>query len=276
MKILNAGLIYPDFEKRISVKLLPELTGKIFDKQNYLLAELLVWLKSFNKAVHETRNIMGIKQPFIYEESKNLEEFFSHVYKNLTQEQVGLLKSRVKEIAKRYHLTENWEFPLEIAILTHMLPVPNNNSIQIHFPPSFYPKKEGALSLAEDITRMREWAEMIQHPAIFFTAYASIDEMKRWIDKNKNILRGLMVGLPKKKRLKRKERAVFWGQIAWIILQEGKRTWKKLVAVADYLVEKSKQNNSAVAPLDEAPDEIQFRLYYERFLSDLHGLDSPQ
>jgi len=295
----NDVLVFEKFEERVDVKLSPEIKSiNDYEQSDYLLADLLSWLKSFYESLFEIRKELKLQTPLKYPNRPTIKKLV-RLTLNLDSPKRELLETRAQDLLQKYHLTENWEFSMEMAILTHALLVPpKETGIYLYLPLSFYPKIQrniqkikikNATSLNElkkkltqllkyqsDFAKYRQMMEVVKYPAIYLTRQTSIDELKKWINENKEIIRVIQKRLPKQKIIKRTQKAVFWGQVAWILKQEGIRSWAKMTEKIEELIQKNRKNNTIDGEnkhfADEIPEPWELSKYYSRFIESLSSL----
>ena len=272
------GIIFEDFENRVDVKLSPEIkTSEDYNKSDFILAGLLSWLKSFYVSIYNIRKEIGVKTLLQYPTAPTAKNVVELIF-TLNSDKRDLLRIRAKELAKKYSLTNNWEISMEIVTLTHTLLVPARESIKVHLPDYFYPKKPKEIKSLRDVIswmKTRPLAEVNNYPAIYFTRQVTINELKEWIDKNRELIRAIQCKLPRNKNIKRTERAIFWGQVAWILKQDGVYSWAKMERSIEELDEKEpflkEQEESEV--LNPLPTAIELEKYYHRFLESLKTIN---
>jgi hypothetical protein len=147
--------------------------------------------------------------------------------------------------------------------------------------PEWLPKidekgRRNLLSIANspEIKRAGEIARITSFPGIYFTRQVSIDELKKWINKNRDIIRAIQYKLPKQKIIKRNQRTLFWGQVAWILKQDGINSWAKM---RDYIDKMNKEKpfvkeEESDPVFDPLPTEIDLAKYYTYFVESLKQL----
>ena len=272
------NIVFDDIANRIVVEISPDATPQKqnFSKDNFELAELLTSLKSFNKSILEVRQQIGLDKPLPYPKSPTIENVVELFFnKSITDEARGILKNWAKELREKYRLSENWGISFRIAVLTNILPAPPSETVGIHLPKNLSPnKKEALVGLA--MGKVNE-GKVLEYPAIYFTRQFSIDELKRWINDNKSLVRALQSKLPKERRLRRKHHTLFWGQMAWMYKKNGMKSWthmsKKLQELLDSK-QKDNENNNEDFPGDNAPEPGELRKHYVRFIRFLRELES--
>jgi len=268
MKIDEDKLVFEDYKNRLEIHFSPQTTKSNWDPRDLTLAKILSWSKSFTSSVIEAREKINIKaSPY---PQKNLLNELIEIFPSLiTTDQWSLLTKESEIIANRFNLTENWHFPIETAILFNTLLIPPKEGISIHFPSYFFPEEQKPKKLSEIGGSLFHVPFVIRYPAIYFTRQTSINELKKWINDNRELLRNIQYKLPKPKILKIKEDTIFWGQIAWIFRKE-KISWAKMPEKIEqenkrYLKEAGKSEDNEEDYLD-IPLPLELEKYYERFL----------
>lgn len=281
------SLIFDNFEKRLEIHFSPEIeeTKRGFNRSDYTLAQLLTWLKSFNELILAVRKEINFTTPLPFPKNANVDELVDFTFKALDNEKREIVFNKAKVIAKKYHLTDNWEFSIELAILTHTFLVPAKDvPIRVHLPSYFYPEEKkadseknlktlGSSLSSPEIMRARAAMRIIGYPAIYLTGQVSVDELKKWINTNRELIRVMQSRLPKRKVLKRDDKTLFWGQVVWILRQEGFRSWSKMVGRIEELIEDNKKEGMTQEEsehyADIPPEPQELEKYYTRFIESL-------
>jgi hypothetical protein len=290
------SLVFEKFEERVDIKLSPEIKSiNDYEESDYLLADLLSWLKSFHNSLFEIRKELKLQSIFKYPKKPTIKNLVGLIFK-LDASKRKILESRTRDLLEKYHLTENWEFPIEIAILTHTLLVPpKETGVHLYLPLYFYPKLQEnlekmkikktspidglrrelkrLLKYKSDFAKYRQMMEVVKYPAIYFTRQVSIDELKKWIDKNRSFIRAIQYKLPKRKIIKRTQKALFWGQVAWILKKDGIHSWTKMVEKIEELIEHNRERGTIEKEsghfADIPPEPQDLARYYKRFIESL-------
>ena len=115
---------------------------------------------------------------------------------------------------------------------------------------------------------------LIKYPGIYFTYNTSIDELKKWINKNKNLIRAIQAKLPKKRHIKRTDKSLYWGQTVWILKQDGVSSWSKMSKIIEGFIQKALREDPNELDYDQAPEPTELEKYYNRFLKSLSSIKS--
>ncbi len=276
MKNANEDFVFEDFDKELVLKWSPDIkSAKDFDKSNYVLAQLLTWSKSFNIAILEARNQLDIvlqaypKDPT----PENLAELYRDML--LSDNKKAAFDKRARAITEDFRITENWILSVELAILTGTLLVPSKDSIKVHLPDYFYPEDNTTKGLANKIAMMREGAPVTHYPAIYFTRRVTVDELKRWINENKSAIRAMQFKLPKPQKIKRGEKTLFWGYVAWLLKRDGFKSWAKMTKAIEQMINRQRaefKSHQGDHYTDIAPEPVELEKYYNRFMTSLKKL----
>jgi hypothetical protein len=161
---------------------------------------------------------------------------------------------------------------------------PKTIPIQVHIP-DYEPIKEEELKTlssilsSPSITRARKLMRITSYPSIYFTQKVTIDELKKWIDKNKKLVRIIQNRLPVRRIIKRNDKTLFWGQIAWIYKQDGINSWSSMVKKIELMIESYKKEGlipeESEAFSDVAPEPVDLAKYYYRFVKSLEDFQKP-
>ncbi len=270
--------MFEDFDRELSLKWSPDIKRpNDFDKGNYTLAQLLSWSKKFNISILEARTKLEIARREYPQDPTidNLVKLYSDML--LDDKKKSAFDHVAREIAEDFRLTENWVFSIEIAILTGTFLVPSKDSIKIHLPAYFYPEDKSSKGLALNIIRMRQGEPVVRYPAIYFTRQVKVNELKRWINENKSAIRAMQYKLPKPQKIKREEKTVFWGYVAWLLKRDGFRSWAKMTKAIEQMINNQGsefENDSRQHFTDAAPEPVELQKYYTRFIDSLKKLPS--
>jgi len=291
------SIVFSDFEHRMNVEFSPEIleTRLGFDAKDIQLAHLFIWLESFNNDIQSIRKKHGISV-IQYPHEATVDQLVELFVKEIDYEKYHAYSNDFHKMLVKYRLTENWFLSLNIAVLTHTLLVPAKLHICVHIPEKEISiqtiKKEAksknlkdlAKGFAEsvfndpEIKRMQFLKDLGKYPSIYFTYNTSPDELIKWINKNRRLIRYIQRDLPKKHMIKRlrEEKTLFWGQMAWILKQDNVASWSEMTDILDKMIERSADNGDN-SPFNEAfaPSGIELEKYYTRFEESLKNLQ-PQ
>lgn len=277
-KQIGDNIVFNNIDNRVVVEISPEVTPQKqnLSKDNFRLAELLTLLRSFNKSILKVRQEINLNKLLPYPKKPsviNVVKIFSN--KRIDNKAKEILEKWAKELRKKYRLPENWDIPFEIAALTNILPVPPTEAIGIHLPKGFYlNEREIIVGFNKGIIRK---GTVLEYPAIYFTSSVSIDKLKRWINENKSLIRAVQDKLPKEKKLRRKRKTLFWGQVAWIYRKSG-MTWARISRKIEKWMESMQEidyneNKDIIGDAPPGPEEL--KKYYTRFVDSLRRLETP-
>jgi len=230
MKKNEEKIINKNFENVVKIDFSPEAKKHGVDENDYILAELFSFLKSFYDFLEKTRKKIGINQPINYS-NQSLEE----ILKNLEENQKKDLYYEVLFFLKKYRLPKKWENSLIYAVLTHTLIVPpkeEEEEIKLYLPNFiynlfFFENKKGIDELTQklrhELVKTEIRRDLLSHPAIFFKREISLRELIKWLRKNWKYLKVYFSLLPKKISFKIHRNNIFNAQLVWILREEGLR-----------------------------------------------------
>ena len=180
-------------------------------------------------------------------------------------------------------MTENWTFPIRVAIFTNAMLVPISENFRLHIPePMPYKNATNVKdirklsSIYDDpaIKRASRAMDLYKYPSIYFTHKISAEELIQWLKSNRKTFNNIQQCLPKKKKLKISKETLFWGKIAWIIKQDGVESWigvqNKIDEYVDRIIEDEGEKGNK--HLLKRPDNVELRRYYKRFIKYLQKL----
>ena len=273
MKIrIGDDIIFEEFENRADVHYAPELFGVVeVSRSNYQVAELLSWLKSFYKQIFAVRLKINVKELLKYPENDSVKDILKKTIFAIPYDFQQILEEESTKIVEHYRLTENWRIPFEIVILTHRLPVPPFlEGISIHLPEYFYNKPKNLLELPSAFESAYRQGAVMKYPALYFTRKVSANELVKWLKnpKNRKLFENIQYKLPRQKEIDRDQKTIFWGQVAWILKQDGINSWAKMTKAIEKLLENNQDNLYQIAP-----EPVEIQKYYERFVESLHKID---
>lgn len=283
-------LIFSYDAKRLQISFSPEIRerGMHWRHDDYVLADLLAWLRSFNLKIQNIRDSFGIKSS-VYPEKVTTKELIKVTSEVVSYQKYEDFKQQIEVLQNRYKLTTNWYLSLTSAVVFNTLLVPVDDVIHVHFPDPDLSKdnikkskkSKNLLSMSSgllnspEMRRARSAFDLYEHPSIFFTRKTSSDELKKWIDKNTHLLKAIQFGLPERKVYKRNSKTIFWGRVAWIFRQDGVRSWSKIQKLVDKECERiiEEQGEEGNKDLLNPPSNIELRKYFERFIESLQKID---
>ncbi len=273
----DENIIYTNFEERIKITWSPEILNFNFKniEENRVIAELISNLKSFDNYLKDIRNKAEIKI-INYPKEIKLDDLIKLVFGNLNSNQQEILNNGICEILKIYNLSDCWSLSIRTAIETNVLLIPPNyGSIRFHFPLNKQinenkPKKisEIADNMNNHMERMRLMTETAFYPAIYFTEDMKINKIIDWLKTNKLLIEEQLSKLPKHIKSKTKYSTIFWGQVVWILRQDGIKKWSKISKEAEKLMYSTDDEDCM-----QVPDEIELRNFYKSYLQQLKNLE---
>ncbi|GEM_PF-4061391 len=273
-KIVGEERIIVNMEERVKIDLFPKYKNKI-DQNNKLLAHLLSWLKSFNKELQDIRNSIPV------ERIKYTRSFLSHEYLDyitkLDTKKVEDLEQAVERLRHRLKLTYIWSFSLKIAVLTHTLLIPERESVELYIPYSSNDATAGKYPYPDYIT-LKKLLRQSQYPAIIIPFGTTLDDLNKWIQNNTVQINKVLSSMPSKKIVRMNEKTLLWGQIAWILKQDGIHSYTKMVKEIDKLEEKKlfvKDNEEDAKEKYQTPTADDLEKHCKRFIQYSSQLDSP-
>ena len=276
-------LVVKDHRHRLQLSYSPEISNGQFDQTDDLIARLLVWLDCFNKDILNIRIKYKISVQR-YPNGSSTTQLLDLIT-SIKFDDINTFSSEITSIREKYRLNENWFLSIAMAITTHTLLVPPKLSIGLYMPEFDVPKaevekakniKDIARSVFDDpaIRKVQRLTELAKHPSIYFNYNTSIDELIKWINKNRNLIRFIQSQLSKKRELKREAKTLFWGQVAWTLMQDGITSWTKMTKVIQEMLDKSDNDNFNYGfDMKTAPDPTEFEKYYTRFLESLETIN---
>ncbi len=258
-------------DRSIKIVLSPEAKQhKNYEKNNEVLAELLSWLKSFYKLIDEIRKKVGLKHIIKFPEINSSDEILDLVQGDVRKK----ILDGVAIAIKKYGLNTNWIESLTSVVLTNTLLIPfETEGIHILNP---YPLINTPTKKWKNISAIQnELEKKLQllsigryygYPSIYFTQKVSIKKIIEFILKNKEYInKSLLSPLPKIKTIKAHPHTFLWGQIAWILKNEGIKKWSDM--------EKFIENNKKIK-IKPIPNQIEIRKQYHTFLKYLRQIEN--
>ncbi len=276
MKMKHEDIIFDDFENAIRVKYEDEFS--LYDSERHrrhLFATILTWSKSFNQSVVSARKDLGLIHLLEYPTNATIERLISFISESVSKDgNWSKLKNLSEQISKRYHLTNNWQTSIELAILTNTMPVAYNQSpIQTYEPKqkTENEKPKVIVEITKYMSDLNAYRDISTHPSIYFTEYVSPEEIIDWVRNHRPQIKSIQRNLPKPSITKRDNKTIYWGRVAWIIKQEKpKATWTEITSYAQELTDSHRTGNS---DSENVPGETEFRNYYENFAKDIKRLN---
>jgi len=268
-------------KKEIEVKYSPDFrSSQDAFNSDYKLALFLSYLKSFRTHILKIRHKLGIIQPLKYPQKPTVKNVVRLIF-TLDEGKRKLLKNKVKRLAKKYRLSDDWLFSIQITVLSHTLLVPQVESIKYLRPESVHEKSPDnsmyetpeEKELAEDygldnLFREEKYKRLKSYPVIYLTRQVKKGELLNWIKDNFPLLKVTQRNLPKKRTIKRDLRNIFWGHIAWFLKQEGVHKWNIMSIALEKFLDKLHENAK------NYPGQIELRKSYYRFLKSLKETES--
>lgn len=261
----------------VSVVISPEVTPQQqnLSEDNFRFAELLTSLESFNEALSDVRRLIELHELLSYPRNPNIEsvaDLFFH--KPITDKRRAVLRDWAKELRVKYNLPKSWDVPFQIAAITNVLPAPPKDSIGLHLPENFLPD---VTRVSNDTSNTKvNIGRVLEYPAIYFTRQVSIDELKLWINDNKDLIRAIQQRLPENKKVRREPKTLLWGHIAWICRKGGIKSWtrisEKLQTWLNSKYEECEEIDDYLGEYAPSPGEI--KKYHDRYVESLSKLEA--
>jgi DNA-binding transcriptional MerR regulator len=283
MTIKNENeLVFNEDENRLTIHFSPEISEgyRKYDKSDYIFADILSWLKSFNLEIKAIRKKYNIT-PTDYPKKPTVESLIELLFQKIGYEKYRKLDRDIIKLQNDYCLTDNWILSLRIAVITNALLVPASETIHIHYP-SYETKQKTSLKrlpnilYSPEVRKLDNVMRLAKYPSIYFSRKTSPEELKKWVDKNKKLIRAIQNKLPSKKRVKRDTKTLFWGKIVWIFKQDGIRPLaeisRRIQSEAERIIDE--QGEEGNEELCCPPTAVELRKYYERFLESLQKAET--
>lgn len=259
---------------RVAIELSPGLSKRDYDPENATIAVLLSWQPDFNKRLKSSRSNMNLKKLYKYPEDPAPHEVVNKVFVPFSKtNKISLLEILAEGISEAYKLDSAWVTPIKVAILTNTLLVPPKTSpIRIYLP-SKHKLARGRTNLFKDLV---DRAGILNYPAVVLTKRSSINELKNWINENKDIIRTIQESSPKKVGSKTKPLTLMWGQIAYILKQNGVTSWEAMSrGIQRNLKDTSiERYENAIGEEFLVPSGTELQRYYTRFIKALKTIKS--
>lgn len=292
MKINNdSDLIFDDDVRRLEIHFSPEIFERQmgYDKSDYILVDLLTWLKSFNVRITTIREEYQINV-IPYPANPSEKQLLDIIRRHSPRERYEAFFDEIEKIRERYQLTPNWFLSLTSAIFMNTILIPPKlQTVQLYLP-EWYPNDQAGEETHDlhqlsssifdsvDMRKAQEMATISKHPTIYFTHKITVDGFKKWIEDNKVLFRAMLRNLPARRVHKREEKARFWGKVAWIFKQEGVKTFSAIVTKIHDEADRYKDREE-VKEGDvwyEPPGEIELEKYYQRFIQSLNRVENTK
>ena len=233
------------------VALLPGLKIGDYNNSDWILAYLLTALASFDEQISSIRKDLGITEIYKYSSVKNLQELVK-IFFSLGQENYLMSIKAAQKIIRRYRLGENWMMSIQAAFFTDTLPVPNKiDSIKLETNDSLPDHNSSYCSI-----RVNQ--------------RITINELKKWIKKNKLWIRNNLNNLPKINKPKIDSNTVLWGHFAWILKKGGMNSWTEMTK----FIQKHIDEFGSAYGVNSAPEPVEIERYYKRFVLSLRKVDN--
>lgn len=267
------NIVASDFFNLPEIKLSPDVKSRSdYEESDYLLAYLLSALRSFNSKIKEAREKLMVNRTLSFPKEPTIGVIYEILYKSGQQKYI-LLKKLATKISDSYQLSENWILSIEVVIVTNTFLVPKKiDPIRIQTP----------LDLTEIIDHIKNNSKSdlidyfpgllksLKYPAIYFTSEVSINDIKNWINKNRELLRSLLETLPKRTIPKIHHKTILWGHIAWIYKRDGIQSWTE---ISDNIQKRIQSSEGPIFGETDAPSPNELKKYYDRFLASLKSLN---
>lgn len=230
-----------------------EIKNNNYDKSDWILAHLLTALRSFDDQILSARQKLQIKELYNYSTIKTLGKLMEVLY-SLGQEKHLLSMEIAKDIVKEYKLSNNWLDSIEVAIFTDTLPVPTKNE-PIQIETQDYQRNNG-----------------FNYCSIRINQRITMNELKKWIKKNKPWIRSNLNDLPKVKKPQIDTKTIIWGHMAWILKKGKMDSWTEM----SKLIQNKMEELEELGPMygeKSAPEPVEMERYYKRFVSALKNIE---
>jgi hypothetical protein len=195
------------------------------DKAARAVGTLLSDLSSFKLVVSESRNKLGISV-FTPPGSVSVFDEAVSIMGNMTAEERHELEREAAGIAISYRLSENWNIPIEILLLTNHFLIPNDPPIDLRSPKAWKTLEDAGADLQE---RRKE-------VAIFPSYRVSITELVRYIEQNSDAIKSAMSNLPSKPFNHMHPHTFLQGQMAYLARADG-MSWKDVASKVNTITE---------------------------------------
>lgn len=275
MKMRNAGkLLFRDAEHRLDIQFSPEVreSGLGFDPYDRTMAQFLVSLAELYEGILSVRQVIQLPDVCPYPHNPTVADLVKLIFSVISPDRYDDFRERVISLRNRYRLPENWQLSFQIAVLTDTILIPHQDSgIRVYFPESEksngrHRKPFNALQQSRKI--IENMRQNPTYPGIYFTRQDTIDELKGWINQNKDLVRSIQHNLPIHHVIKTERKVLFWGQMAWIVRSMGETRWQRIEGIFDDIFKK--QYDHGVEDNDEvtgyAPSYIDLQKCYYSYL----------
>lgn len=245
----NTKSLVPD--KDVAVAWLPKRKDEKYNPEDFKLGEVLASCNSLYPQLDRIRTSLGITLLMKWPPSPT-SETIAAIIRESNELYNQALEQWAEWLAYRYRLSANWNVPLRIAILCHVLPVPSDPAIGLYVPPG----AGGRGGVFEAMRRQRiaksEAIKLLNSPLIYPNYQVSINELLDFIKNHSAEISSALAQLPPKPSAGKTTRnRLLIGHLAWLIKNHraGIKTWGD---VATFLTDE-------ILGEGEAMDEIEAR-----------------
>lgn len=229
----------------------------------------------------KVRKKIKLKQIFDYPKNLSQEELELFIFKKLDKEKINVALEKIANFLIEKKLSYNWMFPILVAILTNTLLIPPKNNIKLYVPDFFSSNEEKKLNDVRTVDDLKksiifkserfiEKKTLLNSPAIYFQNFVSINDIIKWIRKNKLFIKTAINALfPKRRDIKIYKSTLTWGLVAHLLKEDGIKGWSKM---AKYL--NNWFNDRISSEFRPIPDERELRKCYFRFLEQIEKISS--
>ncbi len=255
----------------MNIKLSPKVSFNEVDDHDRMFCLLLAFHSSFQKDINDARKVLNIKQIVDYPKDATMSDLirlFSRTVKGSSLDKV------TESLMRKYELTDNWKYSIKSALVTNTLLVPEDIEPMFISLPSR--TKPLILEILEtDDPKLKEYLitkrlfEAYKYPSIEIRRQVSINEIKTWLTKHKDVFDLLQMEVPRKNTVSIEEKTFYWGTMVALNTHEGKKPeYTKLCTMF----------NDAFDPQEipfEVPDEAALRTHYMTYLKSLKNRGMP-
>lgn len=271
------AIVFKDSQHRLRIEMSPELRDNHgeYEASDWRFTELFSWLNPFYYDISEIRRRNRIKI-ISYPDKPTVEQLVGAIGE-ATGEHFAQIVNEAEELRSKYKMTENWYLSFISAVVTHTILIPMKQTVGFHMSFSDEETPGGSVSVTSETKRIEAAMQVVKYPGIYFPHKISIDELKKWINRNKDLLHMMMQNLPEKLVTKRAHETIFWGQMAWILRQAGITSWVGISDQIQRIVDKDEEEGRPVGgAFATVPGPEELEKYYNRFLESLHAMSPRQ
>lgn len=253
----TASVIFTNENNRLSLSI-PR--GHKPEQFQYEYAEMLTSLRYIYENIEKFRELVGLQVPYDF-----LEEHHYVLPLSMPIEYKSHLETYSRRILDHYGLSQAWLLPFQVALLTHTLPVPIEDRIELLMPIG----KTNPDNNFEDLLNFKRRNEIVDSEDLLLVIpeHMSVEQIRTFLSKNKIDIDEKLHKLGKKKP-KTEKRTIVCGQAASLVKQDNPSLkWPEILKEVEKMLHK---DSSKIKP-PHTGDELQ--KMYNRYIETLKNLE---